>query len=103
MEPQRRAAGGSQQSKDLQVAMNSEWLGYFAAFLTTSAFVPQAIKTIRTRDTSGISLGMYVTFACGIVLWFLYGFVIRSWPIVVANAVTFLLAVIILALKMRHG
>ena len=83
--------------------MNLEWIGYLAATLTTLAFVPQAAKTIRSRDTSGISLGMYVVFTIGIVCWFGYGLVLGSWPMILANAVTFVLAAVILALKLRHG
>lgn len=83
--------------------MNVDLLGYIAAVLTTGAFVPQALKTIRSRDTSGISRGMYVIFATGISLWFVYGVLISSWPMILANAVTFLLAATILALKLRHG
>lgn len=83
--------------------MNLEWIGYLAATLTTLAFVPQAAKTIRSRDTSGISLGMYVVFTIGIVCWFCYGMVLGSWPMILANAVTFVLAAVILALKLRHG
>lgn len=83
--------------------MNPEWLGYVAATLTTIAFVPQALKTIRSRDTSGISLAMYVVFTLGIVFWFGYGIVLGSWPMIVANTITFVLAVIILGLKLRHG
>ncbi len=83
--------------------MNLEWLGYLAATLTTLAFVPQAAKTIRSRDTSGISLVMYVVFIAGIVCWFGYGIALGSWPMILANAVTFLLAAAILVLKLRHG
>ncbi|MGJ4729292.1 SemiSWEET transporter [Luteimonas sp. SDU101] len=83
--------------------MDLEWIGYIAATLTTLAFVPQAVKTIRSRDTSGISLGMYVVFIIGVVCWFGYGLVLGSWPMILANAVTFLLAAVILALKLRHG
>jgi len=83
--------------------MSLEWIGYMAATLTTLSFVPQALKTIRSRDTRGISLGMYVVFTIGIVAWFVYGLVLGSWPMILANAVTFLLAATILALKLRHG
>ena len=83
--------------------MNLEWIGFLAATLTTAAFVPQAAKTIRTRDTSGISLGMYVVFTIGIAFWFGYGIVLASWPMIVSNAITFVLASTILALKLRHG
>lgn len=83
--------------------MTLEWLGYVAATLTTLAFVPQAIKTIRSRDTHSISLGMYAVFTVGLVFWFGYGIVLHSWPMIVANAITFLLAATILALKLKHG
>lgn len=78
-------------------------MGYVAATLTTVAFVPQALKTIRSRDTSGISLAMYVVFTIGIAFWFGYGIVLGSWPMIVSNTITFVLAAVILALKLRHG
>ena len=78
-------------------------MGYAAAALTTVSFLPQAVKTIRSRDTTGISLLMYVVFTIGIGFWFCYGLVLHSWPMIVANAITFLLAATILALKLRHG
>ncbi len=83
--------------------MTMEWTGYVAATLTTLAFVPQAAKTIRTRDTHSISLGMYVVFTIGIAFWFGYGIVLGSWPMIVSNAITFVLSATILALKLRHG
>ena len=83
--------------------MSIEWLGYAAAVLTSIAFVPQALKTIRSRDTSGISLGMYVIFIVGIGFWFLYGLALGSWPMILANITTLLLAAVILGLKIRHG
>lgn len=83
--------------------MSIEWLGYAAAVLTSIAFVPQAVKTIRSRDTSGISLGMYVIFTVGIGFWFAYGVALGSWPMILANITTFALALTILVLKLRHG
>jgi MtN3 and saliva related transmembrane protein len=80
-----------------------EWMGYLAAVLTTVAFLPQALKTIRSRDTSGISLAMYVMFTVGVACWFGYGVFLGSWPMILANIVTFALAVVILGLKLRHG
>ncbi|XVJ68553.1 MAG: SemiSWEET transporter [Rhizobacter sp.] len=78
----------------------TEWLGYVAATLTTAAFVPQAWLTFRTRDVSGISLGMYSAFTAGVALWLAYGWVLQAWPIVVANFVTLLLAISILLMKL---
>ena len=83
--------------------MNLEWLGVVAATCTTLSFVPQAAKTIRTRDTSGISLWMYLVFTVGIAFWFGYGFVLHSWPMIVSNAITFVLSATILGLKLKHG
>lgn len=77
----------------------STWIGYGAAILTTGSFVPQALLTLRTRDVSGISLAMYMAFTLGVALWLFYGWLLREWPIVVANALTLLLASIILATK----
>ena len=83
--------------------MTGEWIGYVAASLTTLSFLPQAIKTIRTRDTSGISLGMYVVFTVGVACWFFYGIVLTSWPMIVSNLLTLGLSTTILVLKLRHG
>ena len=83
--------------------MNLEWLGVVAALCTTLSFVPQAVKTIRTRDTSGISMWMYLVFTVGIGFWFGYGIVLHSWPMIVSNAITFLLSATILGLKLKHG
>ena len=83
--------------------MNLEWVGFLAAACTTLSFVPQAVKTIRTRDTSGISLWMYVVFTFGIACWFGYGVFLQSWPMIVSNAITFALAATILVLKLRFG
>jgi MtN3 and saliva related transmembrane protein len=81
--------------------MTGEWLGYVAATLTTLAFVPQAVKTIRSRDTRGISLGMYAVFTIGVGFWLGYGVVLGSWPMIVANIVTLGLSATILGLKLR--
>ena len=83
--------------------MSMEWIGYLAAGLTTVAFVPQAVKTIRTRDTRGISLWMYGIFTLGVACWFVYGIALRSWPMIAANTITFALSAVILSLKLRHG
>jgi len=79
----------------------ADWIGYAAATLTTLSFVPQAWLSFRTRDVSGISLGMYSSFTLGIALWLLYGLLLRQWPLIVANSITLLLASAILALKLR--
>lgn len=83
--------------------MNFELLGYAAAFLTSVSFVPQAIMTIRSKNTSGISRGMYAMFTLGVALWLVYGIYLVSWPMIAANTVTLMLAATILALKLRYG
>ena len=83
--------------------MNPEWLGYAAAVLTTASFIPQAVMTIRSRDTRGISRGMYIIFVVGVALWLAYGIYIDSLPMILANVVTLGLAGTILALKLRYG
>ena len=75
-------------------------LGYLAATLTTASFIPQAWLTFRSRDVSGISLGMYSVFTLGIALWLAYGVMLSAWPIVIANTVTFVLAASILTMKL---
>ena len=76
-----------------------DWLGYTAAALTTFSFIPQAWHTFRTRDVSGISLAMYSAFTVGIVLWLAYGAILGAWPVIIANIVTLVLALSILAMK----
>ena len=83
--------------------MTLEWFGYLAATCTTLSFVPQAIKTIRSRDTRGISLWMYVVFTAGIACWFGYGVYLMSWPMILSNVVTFVLSSTILGMKLKYG
>lgn len=78
-----------------------EIIGYCAAFLTTIAFLPQAIQSWRSRDLSGISAGMYSLFTLGVGLWLIYGLIIEKWPLILANALTFALALSILILKLQ--
>ena len=81
----------------------TEWIGFAAASLTTASFVPQAWLTFRTRDVRGISLGMYSVFTTGVALWLAYGLLLQAWPVVVANAITLVLALSILVMKLRYG
>ncbi len=74
-------------------------IGYPAACLTTIAFVPQAWHSWRTRDLSGISLPMYALFTLGVALWLGYGAIIGSLPVMAANAITLVLASVVLSLK----
>jgi MtN3 and saliva related transmembrane protein len=83
--------------------MNGEWVGFVAAALTTFSFIPQAVRTIRTKETHGISLGMYVMFTVGIAFWLAYGLLLMSWPMILSNIVTLGLSSTVLALKIRYG
>ena len=78
-------------------------IGSVAAVLTTVSFVPQAWHSFKTRDVSGISLGMYSVFTAGVALWLAYGLLLGAWPIVIANAITLALAAAILTMKLRFG
>jgi MtN3 and saliva related transmembrane protein len=80
-----------------------EMIGIFAATLTTACWLPQALKTIRSKDTSGISLVTQIMFTLGVFLWLIYGVHLGNWPLIISNSVTFVLVSIILVLKLRHG
>lgn len=84
--------------------MNSvDWVGSAAATLTTTAFIPQALKVWRTRHTADISLSMYAMFTLGVALWLAYGILLMAWPIIIANSITLLLAGSVLVMKLRFG
>ena len=78
-------------------------LGLTAGTLTTMSMLPQAIKILRSQSAKDISLGMFATLAAGLLLWIFYGFLISSLPVVIANIVSFLLASVILSLKIKLG
>lgn len=75
-------------------------IGLAAGFCTTVAFLPQVIKTWRSRSAKDLSLGMYSIFCTGVLLWLIYGLLISDLPIILANAVTLLLALSILMFKL---
>lgn len=79
----------------------TEIIGFLAAFLTTIAFIPQAYHSWKTRDLSGISLPMYSLFSMGLLFWLIYGLLINSWPVIIANVITLLLACVVLVLKIK--
>ena len=76
--------------------------GSLAGTLTTVAFLPQAIKTWKTRSAGDISLGMFTLFAAGVFLWIVYGIGIGSVPVIIANTITFVLAVTFLVFKIKY-
>ncbi|MDC0177492.1 SemiSWEET transporter [Polaribacter sp.] len=79
-----------------------EIIGLFAAIITTAAFLPQVFKTYKTKDTSGLSLSMYISFLFGVVLWLIYGIHLRSLPMILANSVTIISTLFLVAMKLKY-
>lgn len=83
--------------------MNIIIIGLIAATLTTVSFVPQIIRNIRQRERmEDVSLGMYILFCSGILLWLIYGLLIKDIPLILANSVTFGLSSVVLILKLKY-
>jgi len=85
--------------------MELSWItmiGLVAATFTTIAFVPQAIKTIRTRNTRDLSLAMYIILSTGVIMWLIYGIFINDLPVILANAITSVFIISILILKIKY-
>lgn len=80
----------------------TEIIGYFAAFLTTASFLPQVLKALKTKDTTGISLIMYLMFISGVILWLIYGILLENKIIIFANLITLILAGIVLLVKIKN-
>ena len=78
------------------------FLGHVAAVLTTISFVPQALLIIKTKDTKGISLPMYILFTIGVACWLLYGIYFGMIPVIIANFITLALAIVILTFKIKY-
>ena len=83
--------------------MYVELFGYFAAILTTAAFVPQLIKTLKTKKANDVSLITLIMFICGVLSWIVYGYKISSFPILVANIITLILNLLILISKIYYS
>jgi MtN3 and saliva related transmembrane protein len=82
--------------------VNIAIIGYIAGTLATIAFLPQVIKSIREPHTKAISLPMYILFCAGVACWLIYGLLIKDIPLLIANIVTFILAAIVLSIKLRN-
>jgi len=80
----------------------SDLVGYAAGICTTAAFAPQVVKTLRTRSTRDISLGMYLLLSLGILLWLVHGALVGSAPVVAANAVSLVLVGVMFVMKLRY-
>lgn len=85
------------------MSLDIDHLGFAAAVCTTSAFVPQVLMVWRQRGAPGISTGMYLMFIFGVALWLLYGLALESWPVVIANGITLVLASCVLGMKLYFG
>ena len=83
--------------------MNAELIGTCAAILTTVSFIPQVWQVWQTKHTKDISLTMYAAFTAGVALWLAYGISLNAWPIIIANAITLVLAGAVLLMKLRFG
>ena len=83
--------------------LNIEFFGYFAAILTTLAFLPQLIKTLRTKKAEDVSLITLIMFLTGVLAWIIYGYKISSTPILLANLITFILNLLILIFKITFS
>jgi MtN3 and saliva related transmembrane protein len=78
-----------------------ELVGFIAAFCTTAAFIPQAVKVYKSRSTKDISIGMFILLTTGLVCWLIYGILITSFPIIAANIITLIFAGFILYMKIK--
>jgi MtN3 and saliva related transmembrane protein len=79
----------------------TEMIGLGAAFCTTIAFLPQVLQIYRTRVTQGISIGMYLIFSTGVLLWLTYGIILASPALIIANSLTFILSMMVLIMKWK--
>ena len=78
-------------------------IGFVAAMLTTVAFLPQVVKVWKTQSAKDVSLGMYFILTIGVALWLVYGISIVSWPMIISNAITLVLASAVLGMKLKFG
>jgi MtN3 and saliva related transmembrane protein len=97
-----RAAYG----QDSWFVMKFDWItliGLIAAICTTCSFLPQVIKILQSKRTNDVSLLMYAILTTGLFLWLIYGFIIKDFPLILANTISFTLSMCVLLLKIRHG
>lgn len=86
--------------------MKFEWttlIGLIAAICTTSSFLPQVIKILRSKRTKDVSLLMYAILTTGLFLWLVYGFILKDFPLILANSISLTLSLCVLLLKIKHG
>ncbi len=78
-------------------------IGLIAAICTTSSFVPQVVKILRSKRTQDVSLVMYAILTTGLFLWLVYGFILHDMPLILANLISLTLSMSVLILKLKHG
>lgn len=78
-------------------------IGFAAGTLTTLAFLPQVLHTYRSKSAADLSYTTLITFSVGVLLWFIYGLYLVSWPMILANGVTLVLQLPLLCMKLRYG
>jgi MtN3 and saliva related transmembrane protein len=78
-------------------------IGAVAGTLTSLAFLPQVVKVIKTKSTKDISLGMFIIFSIGVLLWFVFGALLGSAPLIFTNGITLVSSIIILRYKIKYG
>ena len=86
--------------------MNMDYItiiGLIAGTCTTTAFLPQVIKAIKTKETKDVSILMIIILATGILLWTIYGLLRKDFPVILANSISFMLALFLLILKIKYG
>ena len=79
------------------------FIGLIAAICTTCSFLPQVIKILRSKKTKDVSLLMYAILTTGLFLWLIYGFILKDFPLILANSISLTLSICVLLLKIRHG
>ena len=77
-------------------------VGLIAGALTTGALFPQLLKVWKTKSSRDISAGMFALTSAGVLLWFIYGFYIGDFPIIIANSLAFVQAALILVFKIKY-
>lgn len=86
----------------LEQSALADAVGTVAGILTTASFLPQVIKSWRSRSTADLSLTMFLAFSLGVALWLVYGVMVEAWPVIAANSITLVLAGLILGMKLIH-
>jgi MtN3 and saliva related transmembrane protein len=80
-----------------------DFVGYIAATLTTAAFLPQVLKVWKSKSTKDLALPTLLSFTLGVAMWLVYGLLVKSTPVIIANAVTLVLNLVILRFKLKYG